>query len=307
MSRTSTLIRRLVGRPVETAGDGFGPAGDERPAAGTSGQGPGTNGWRIPAGFGIAAVILAVVVVNALSAAHDSMRRGGAYDLGPPLFFELTSGAAMIALLPLVRRAVALLSPDRPWWQLAGIAAGLTVVFSGLHILGMVVLRMAGAALTSGSYRFDWARDLPYEFRKDTLALLAIGAGFWLAARLRRPAGAPAETVTETPDILWLKDGATSIRVEPRAILTVTSAGNYVEFDLGDRRHLVRGTLAAEETRLAPLGIVRVHRTRLVNLARVVQLSPNASGDFTLQLDTDATVTGSRRYREAVGSAIGRR
>ncbi len=312
MSRTSTLIRRLVARPVETAGDRSARPRDERPAAGTNGGPPGTSRWRIPAGWGVAAVILAGAVVNALSAAHDAERRGAAYDLGLPLFYELTSGIVIIALLPLVRHAVGLLTRPRPWWQLGLITAGTAVTFSGLHILGMVALRVAGAALAGGHYDFAWARDLPYEFRKDLLTLAAIGAGFWLLGRLRPPpvpVPVPApdpEPAAEPPDILWLKDGATSIRVEPRAILTVTSAGNYVEFDLGDRRHLVRGTLTAEEARLIPFGIVRIHRTRLANLARVVQIEPNTSGDFTLQFDTGTTVTGSRRYREAVGSALGR-
>lgn len=305
MSVTSTLIRRLVGRRVEMAGDKPAAAGDERQSTGTNRGPAGTNGWRIPAGFGIATVILAVVLVNALSAAHDAERRGAGYDLGPPLFFELTSGLVMIALLPLVRRAVPLLTAGRPWWQVLVLAGALVTAFSGLHVAGMVALRMAGAALVGGNYQFDWTRDLPYEFRKDLLALLAIGAGFWLIARLRRPPPDPAEAVPEPPGTLWLRDGASSIRVEPRTILTVTSAGNYVDFDLGDRRHLVRGTLTAEEARLAPFGIVRIHRTRLVNLARVVQLSPNASGDFTLQLDTGATVTGSRRYRDTVASRLG--
>ncbi len=310
MSVTSTLIRRLVGRPVEGAGDKPAAPGDERPAPGTSGGPAGTNGWRIPTGFGMVAVVVAVVLVNALSAAHDIERRGGVYDLGTPLFFELTSGLVIIALLPLVARTVALLVPERPWWQLAAIAGGLVAAFSGLHVLGMVALRTAGAALVGGSYHFNWARDLPYEFRKDLLTVLAIAAGFWLIARLRRPAGpagppAPVEPAAEMPDALWLKDGATSIRIEPRTILTVTSAGNYVEFELGDRRHLVRGTLTAEEARLKMFGIVRIHRTRLVNLARVVRLTPNASGDFTLHLDTGAEVTGSRRYREAAASGLG--
>lgn len=301
MSRTSTLIRRLAGRPVEMAGDDSGRARDERGAGGTNGATSGTGGRRISAGLAIAGVILAVVVVNALSAAHDTARRGGGYDLGPPLFFELTSGAVMIALLPLVRRAVHFLARQATRWQAAALAFGIAIAFSGLHILGMVGLRVAGAALVGSSYDFDWGNDLPYEFRKDLLALLAIGAGFWLIGRRTRQPDAPAD---EAPEILWLKDGAASIRVEPRAVLTVTSAGNYVEYDVGDRRHLVRGTLTGEETRLAPYGIVRIHRTRLVNLARVVQVQPTPAGDFTLCLDTGATVAGSRRYREAVASAL---
>ena len=68
------------------------------------------------------------------------------------------------------------------------------------------------------------------------------------------------------------------------------------------RTHLVRGTLAAEETRLTRFNIVRVHRTRLVNLSRVTGLKAGPNGDFELTLDTGQPISGSRRYRDAVAS-----
>jgi DNA-binding LytR/AlgR family response regulator len=103
--------------------------------------------------------------------------------------------------------------------------------------------------------------------------------------------------------MVWLRDGSTRIRIEPREILWISSAGNYVEYSLADGvNHLVRGTLAAEEARLTPFNIVRVHRTRLVNLTRVRGLKTGANGDFELTLDTGQTISGSRRYRTAVAS-----
>jgi DNA-binding LytR/AlgR family response regulator len=98
-------------------------------------------------------------------------------------------------------------------------------------------------------------------------------------------------------------DGSTRIRIEPSDILWVGSAGNYVEYSLVDgRSHLVRGTLAAEEARLARFNIARVHWTRLVNLTRVNGLSLGPNGDFELTLDTGQVVPGSRRYRDAIAS-----
>ena len=99
----------------------------------------------------------------------------------------------------------------------------------------------------------------------------------------------------------WLRDGATSIRVAPRDVVWVSSAGNYVEYRLiGGAVHLIRATLAKEEPRLKPFGIVRVHRTRLVNLRRVIGVARRASGDFELRLDDGETVPCSRRYRAAI-------
>jgi DNA-binding LytR/AlgR family response regulator len=156
-------------------------------------------------------------------------------------------------------------------------------------------------------YAFPWASQFPYEMRKDLLAFCGLVTIFWLADRL--------SIVTETaavtrPDAvapaayeraIWLRDGRISVLIDPTEIISVTSAGNYVEYRLtANRSHLVRATLQTQEDRLAPLGIVRVHRTRLINLKRIVALEWRQSGDFELRLDTGETVACSRRFKTAV-------
>jgi hypothetical protein len=81
----------------------------------------------------------------------------------------------------------------------------------------------------------------------------------------------------------------------------VTSAGNYVEYEPTERRKdLIRSTLQAELARLARFGIVRVHRSRLVNLKRIVALEWGPSRDFKVRLDTGEVTLGSRRFKPAV-------
>ena len=65
--------------------------------------------------------------------------------------------------------------------------------------------------------------------------------------------------------MVWLRDGTTRIRIEPREIVWISSAGNYVEYSLaGGTTHLVRGTLAAAEERAETVQhVARCHRTRL--------------------------------------------
>jgi hypothetical protein len=267
--------------------------------------------WRLYAV--IAAVALSIGAVNALSVAHDHARNGGAYALGAPLFSELTSVGAIAALTPLVAAGVERLRLAwfaRRWWMVAGLAALIALGFSAIHIVGMVVLRKAGLALSGGSYRFDWApTELAYEFRKDLLTCMLLAMTFWLALSRRdlvhaREAEASAAdgATMQVANHLWLRDGATSHRIAPRDVVSISSAGNYVEYRLaGGASHLIRATLAKEEPRLKPFGIVRVHRTRMVNLHRVVGVTPRTSGDFELRLDNGDTVVGSRRYRAAIG------
>ena len=280
---------------------------DQSEAPGTNGTGGVTNGaeWAIYAIVAVA--VLATTLVNAFSAAHDAARRGGVYDLGRPLFWELSSGVVILALVPLIKFAVRWTRRDSRWPAKALWAAATVLLFSGLHITGMVALRKLAMAAYGGSYSFGFSLpEVTYEFRKDVVSCFMLGLGFWLSAshrdRTQRPVAAlPAAA----PPVLWLRDGPARIRVEPGDIVLGTSAGNYVEYCMADgRTHLIRATLAAEEVRLAPYKIVRVHRTRLISLSRVSALQAGPSGDFELTLDTGQTVSGSRRYRSAVASVV---
>jgi DNA-binding LytR/AlgR family response regulator len=165
--------------------------------------------------------------------------------------------------------------------------------------------------LVGGSYDFHLSfATVIYEFRKDVITCLLIGGTLWLIDSRRQAqqarsvvATAPAELASAAPHMVWLRDGSTRIRIEPRDVLWISSAGNYVEYRLADGiTHLVRGTLAAEEARLTKFNIVRVHRTRLVNLTRVSGLKTGPNGDFELTLDSGQAVAGSRRYRSAISS-----
>jgi hypothetical protein len=197
------------------------------------------------------------------------------------------------------------------WPRRIGLAVAAIVVFSALHIAGMVGLRKLALLLVGGSYDFRFSvATLIYEFRKDVVTCFLIGGALWLIDSRRE--GQPSRSVVSTgpadlppaaPHMVWLRDGSTRVRIEPRDILWISSAGNYVEYRLADgTNHLIRATLAAEEARLTPFNIVRVHRTRLVNLTRVSGLKTGANGDFELTLDTGQAISGSRRYRGAVSS-----
>jgi hypothetical protein len=266
---------------------------------------------------GIAAIVVVSCLVNAFSAAYDLARLGRPHRYWEPFVWEASSAVVVIALLALPRYAAILAGSIARRPLRAGILGlGLALLFSAVHICGMVLLRMSVYAALGGSYSFNWSvAEVLYELRKDLLGFTTLAIVFWLAERAFGVSGrgvstrdatvdAPAgEAFAELPSSteLWLRDGRTSILVDAREVLWVASAGNYVEYAVASgRRHLIRSTLQAEEARLSALGIARIHRTRLINLKRVVAISGRPSGDFELRLDTGETIVGSRRYRGAV-------
>lgn len=297
---------------VETVWDQDRARGDEASAPGTSGWRGGISGgdWTI---FGaIAAVAFAIGIVNALSGAQDAAWRGDSYDIGRRLFWELSSIIVILLLVPILVLAVRRMRQPRGLAIRIGIAAVALLGFSALHITGMVWVRKLALWLAGSAYDFHFSLAvILYEFRKDAVTASLLGATLWLIEsrrELRKAARAamfmPAAPLEQPPPgLIWLRDGASRIRVAPRDILWVGSAGNYIEYSLADgTRRLIRGTLAATENDLARFAIVRVHRTRLANLDRVRGVEFKPSGDFELTFDTGQTLGGSRRYRPAVAS-----
>jgi hypothetical protein len=296
-------------------------------------QPPGTGGVRAQAdgdthlsartvyGIGILLIVLSGVVGTFSNARDVTWRLGSPQNLWEPALWETTSNLVAIALLPLARRGAILIGSGRhrPFMLCLALVA-LALCFSALHITGIGLLREWAYGILGYSYSFPWARQIPYEARKDLFAFTAFVVVFWLGRRaVSRPAivtskdvqDEVAQTVATAPrpetylpaTQFWLRDGRISVLVDANEIIAVGSAGNYVEYQLtGGRNHLVRATLQSQEARLVSLGIVRVHRSRLVNLKRVVALEWRASGDFDIRLDSGETFVGSRRFKAAVAN-----
>ncbi|WP_246510473.1 LytTR family DNA-binding domain-containing protein [Bradyrhizobium glycinis] len=259
----------------------------------------------------IAGVTLAIGVVNAFSFAQDAAWRGDNYDIGRRLFWEMSSIAVILLLLPVLILAVRRMRRTPGFAAQAAIGAIAVLGFSTLHITGMVWVRKLALWLAGGAYDFHFSlATVLYEFRKDAVAFVLIAAAIWLLESRRELKSAavassapPSSPQPSSPDLIWLRDGTSRIRVVPRDILWVASAGNYIEYSLADgTQHLIRGTLAAAESELARFSIVRVHRTKLANLDRVRGVDLKPSGDFELAFDNGQTLGGSRRYRPAVAS-----
>jgi len=300
---------------VETVWDQNRARGDEASSSGMSGWRRGISGdWTTFAA--IAAIALTIGIVNALSGAQDAAWRGDSADIGRRLFWEMTSITVILALVPILMLSVRRMRSTTGVAARVGIAAAALLAFSALHIAGMIGLRKLMLWLAGSAYDFHLSlASILYEFRKDAVTALLIGATLWLmdSRRELRSAARAAQSMPsiapEQPsaDLIWLRDGTSRIRVAPRDILWVASAGNYIEYSLANgTQHLIRGTLAATEGELARFAIVRVHRTRLANLDRVSGVDFKPSGDFELTFDNGKTLGGSRRYRPSVASLGGR-
>lgn len=245
---------------------------------------------------------VAITTVNILSEVHDDP----ALPFWEPALWEYSSALALLPSLVVPWFTQRLAPPGPPWLRFALVHAVGALAFSAAHVALFVLLRHAGYGLRGEGYIFDPGSEFLYEYRKDLLGYAGAVFGFWFAPRLLEWRTAPAAPAASpeppsAPALFEVRDGARLLRVPPADIVAVTSAGNYVEVRLADgRTPLTRMTLAQAEAALGRHGFVRVHRSWLVNAARVRALTPEGSGDYALELDGGLTAPLSRRFPEAL-------
>lgn len=274
----------------------------------SGGQNGMSGGGRFQPGPWLTVALIGVVVafVNISSELTEFARANVDVHWAAPVLWETTSAVVLIAMAPLIGLAVRRWPPQGDNLARAGlIHLGLTFPFALAHVLAVFVTRESAYAAVGARYGFfddGVIQTFLYEWRKDVLVYGAIAATYWWFQHQgeRPPPERPGE------DRIEIRDGASAVFLAPGEVLWVEAAGNYVEFHTANRTHLVRGTLAAWEARLTTKGFVRVHRSRLVNRARIISIRPTASGDVEITLSDGRTLAGSRRYRDGLESAPAR-
>jgi len=99
---------------------------------------------------------------------------------------------------------------------------------------------------------------------------------------------------------LAIKDGKTTACVEIADIDWIEAAGDYLCIHALGKTHVLRGTMKRMEQILDTARFARVHRSTIVNIARVKSLRSHQNGEYFLQLEGDKEFKVSRTYRECV-------
>jgi hypothetical protein len=260
--------------------------------------------WRLPA---VWAVLLAIsMATQSYVYVADEGRRGITIGFGRALIIQGTSHLVIAALLP------ALYWLQRRWPPNGGlrnilILAVLVVPFSLLHTAGMGALRLAWfSGIMGEAYKFPLTFDrFAYEFAKDVVSYGMLNVGVVILGRLFRsvppPAAAPVEpasTSSIAERFAVRQRGGREVMVEVADIDWVEAAGNYAILHVGGDTFEIRSSLSKLEAELDPRRFVRVHKSYVVNVARIAEVTPWVSGDWRIRLQDGAEVNLSRRYRQ---------
>ena len=188
--------------------------------------------------------------------------------------------------------------------------------FSLLHTSGMAALRLLWLnAIVGLPYSFPLTFDrLQYEFAKDLVSYLMLTTGVlalhyllqrYDAAKARPemppvPVAAPMPVpVPRRPNASRCASAAAArCVVEMADIDWIEASGNYAILHVGGDTFEIRSSLTRLEGELDPKRFVRVHKSYVVNIARVAEVTPWVSGDWRIRLQDGAEVNLSRRYRQ---------
>jgi len=116
--------------------------------------------------------------------------------------------------------------------------------------------------------------------------------------------GATPDTAGAAPrrhaSMLPIRVGRETIRLDVAAIDWIDAAGDYMCVHAAGQTHVLRATMKELEEMLDPEVFQRVHRSTIVNLARVRSLRPHLNGECFLKLESGQEVKLSRSFRDKV-------
>jgi two-component system, LytTR family, response regulator len=85
----------------------------------------------------------------------------------------------------------------------------------------------------------------------------------------------------------------------------IEAADYYACLHVGPRTHLLRRSMTDLEEELDPAAFCRIHRSTIVNLARVQKMEIGKDGEYEVRLDNGTTLRMSRRYSKELQSRLG--
>ncbi|NOT07318.1 MAG: response regulator transcription factor [Gemmatimonadales bacterium] len=119
-----------------------------------------------------------------------------------------------------------------------------------------------------------------------------------LARRLTALVAEPAPSAPPLEPRLLVPTASGELVLDTSEIDWIEARDYYARVHAGGRRHLIRESLASLEARLDPGRFVRVHRSAILRLDRVRELSSTPTGETVAILKDGSLIPVSRRRRE---------
>jgi two-component system, LytTR family, response regulator len=133
----------------------------------------------------------------------------------------------------------------------------------------------------------------------------ALGRAREHVTQRRRHAGTSGEQAGKRHRLMIKSDGRLHF-VRMTEIDWCEAAGNYVRLHVGPVQYLVRDTMNHLESELDPQHFVRIHRSTIVNVDRILEMQSSLNGEYMVLLKTGVQLTLSRGYRDTIHTRLGK-
>lgn len=106
--------------------------------------------------------------------------------------------------------------------------------------------------------------------------------------------------VNDLAQQITLKSGSDIIRIESDSLFWIEAAGDYMCVHTREGTQIIRKTLSQFEQELNPNIFARVSRSVILNISKIVRLTPNSNGEYVATLCSGDEAKVSRNYKEAL-------
>jgi len=114
----------------------------------------------------------------------------------------------------------------------------------------------------------------------------------------------PASELQGSDSSITIKDGSRINVVNQSEILWIDAAGDYMCVHIGEETLVTRATMKELLEKLDYEGLVRIHRSSIVNLNVISRAEKLPKGEYLLTLNCGKELKVSRNYRSAVAEFL---
>lgn len=94
-----------------------------------------------------------------------------------------------------------------------------------------------------------------------------------------------------------VRDDNRYLLVNAEQVDWIDSAANYIRLHVGPNAYLIRMTMNELEQKLDPQQFARIHRSTIVNISRVKEVTPDWHGEFDVKIADGTNLRLTRTYR----------
>lgn len=202
-----------------------------------------------------------------------------------PLFLPITLLARLVFKKSKTLRAI------RPKWAARPVFVLTSTICHSL-LFAFLVFAISGLFYDN---TFGFADNLSYSLSHDLYKYLLVYTAISLIP-LPKSSEAESTDFAGHPEFLLVPTAKKTEKIPTESILYISSATPYVEIWTGERKSLLMGSLKSFARKLDPAVFVRIHKTTLVNVGKVVSLNSRGNGDYDLRLTNGHELRLSRNY-----------